>query len=77
MKKNIKIIINKKKKFDHIYFFKNEIYEDFFKEFEYINDKIIIYDIKFIYNMLINSILKYKIIIIIFLFIFILYLKYT
>lgn len=77
MKKNIKIIINKKKNFDNIYFFKNEIYEDFFKEFEYINNKIIIYDIKFIYNKLINLILKYKILIILLIFIFMLYLKYT
>ena len=67
MKKNIEIVIIKKNNY-HNNYFKNENYKDFYKEFKYSNSKIIIYDIKFIYNILIILILKYKILIILIIF---------
>ena len=69
-KKNIKIIIKKKYKYNNLKYFHKEEYLDFYKEFE-INNKIIISRLNIFYyiNIFVLN-YKYLLIIIIFLYYF-------
>ena len=68
MIKNIKLIIKKKYKTNKIYF-NNEEYNDFYKEFKYINKRVI--NFSYIYKYLLELLRKYKFLLIFIIIIFI------
>ena len=74
MEKNIKLIIKKTYKTNKIYFH-NEEYNDFIKEFEYINPNIIFLNFSYIYNLILQLLKKYKFLLTIII-IYFFYIKY-
>jgi hypothetical protein len=75
MKKNIKLIIKKIYKPNKIYFL-NEEYNDFKEEFKYKNSNITIVNIPYIYNLILQLIKKYKVLLIIITIIIVVFIKY-
>lgn len=75
MEKNIKLIIKKINKTNKIYFY-NEEYNDFIKEFEYINPNIIFLNFSYIYDLILQLLKKYKFLLIIIIIIYFIYIKY-
>ena len=75
MEENIKLIVKKIYKSNKIYFY-NEEYNDFYKEYEYINTEIKFIDFIYIYNYILLLLKKYKFLLIIFIILIFIYIKY-
>ena len=76
MEKNIKLIIKKIYKSNKIYFY-NEEYNDFYKEFEYINTEINFINFSYVYQLITKLLKTYKFLIIFIIIVFVfVYIKY-